>query len=205
MGQGNRPGWLAAASSRLAAAGMVMPFWFLGFATILGLTRAGYDPLRDPISGLGAQGVANALIWQLGGFFVSGLLELAYAGALWSTFRDVSMTALMLAVAALLAVSAAAPMPTQVHMVAGLLVFACFAVLPIAAWRRFRRLPEWADLSGASLVVGAVLVGWLLLLPNFGATQLGLWQRVFLVVAFAWQVVVASRIRRLARPSLRLA
>src|SRR4029078_13039391 len=83
-------------------------------------------------------------------------------------------------------------------------VFACFAVLPIAAWRRFRRLPEWADLSGASLVVGAVLVGWLLLLPNFGATQLGLWQRVFLVVAFAWQVIVASRIRRLARPSLRL-
>lgn len=180
-----------------------MPFWFLGFSTILGLTREGYDPLRDAISRLGAQGAANSLVWQLGGFFTGAVLELAYAGALWFTFRDAWMTGLMVAIAALLALSAAAPMPTPVHMIAGILAFACFALIPLAAWRQFHRLPEWADLSRASLVVGVVLVVWFLMGPNFD-DRLGLWQRAFLVVALGWQVIVASRVRRVARRSLGL-
>jgi hypothetical protein len=179
-----------------------MPFWFLGFATILGLTREGYDPLRDAISRLGEQGAANSLVWQLGGFFTGGVLELGYAGALWSTFRGALMTGLMVAIAALLATSAAAPMPMELHMIAGLVLFACLALLPLAAWRQFRRLPEWADLSRGSLVVGVVLVVWFLMQPNFEPDRLGLWQRAFLVVALGWQVIVASRVRRLARRSL---
>jgi len=189
----------------LAAAGVLMPLWFFGFATILGLTRAGYDPFRDAISRLGEQGVANSLIWQLGGFFTCGVLELGFAGALWLTFRGPWLAGLMVAIAALLATSAAAPMPTPVHMIAGLLLFACFALSPLAAWRQFRRLPEWADLSRGSLVVGVVLVIWLLLQPIFDPDRLGLWQRAFLVVALGWQVIVAWRVRRLARRSPALA
>jgi hypothetical protein len=178
-----------------------MPFWFFGFATILGLTRAGYDPLRDPISRLGELGAATSLVWQLGGFFACAVLELSFAGALWLTFRGPWMTGLMLAIAALLATSAAAPMPTPLHMIAGLLLVACFALIPLAAWRQFRRLPEWADLSRGSLVVGVVLVVWFLMQPLFDPDRLGLWQRAFLVVALGWQVVVALRVRRLAHRS----
>ncbi len=94
---------------------------------------------------------------------------------------------------------------TQLHMIAGLLLFACFALIPLAAWFAFRRRPEWADLSLGSLVVGVVLVVWFLLESNFEASQLGFWQRAFLVVALGWQVVVALRVRRLARQRVELA
>jgi hypothetical protein len=178
-----------------------MPFWILGFSTILGLTRPGYDLFRDPISRLGAQGVADAAVWQLGGFLISAVLELGYAAALWSTFRGPWLPGFTVAVAALLATSAAAPMPTSLHMIAGLLVFACLALIPLAAWRQFRRLPDWADLSRRSLVVGVVLVAWFLMQPMFVSDRFGFWQRAFLVVALGWQVIVASRVRRLASRS----
>jgi Protein of unknown function (DUF998) len=175
-----------------------MPFWFLGFATILGLTRQGYDPFRDPISRLGAEGTENALVWQVGGFLVAAVLELSFAVALWSAFRSIVLTGLMVAVAVLFAVSAAAPMPTQPHLIAGLTLFACLAVVPIAASIWFRRLPGWAGLWRSSLVVGVALVAWFLLQPAFDPDRLGLWQRAFLVVALGWQVIVALRVRRLA-------
>jgi len=202
MGQTSRPDRLAVAAPRLAAAGVVMPFWFFGLSTILGLTRAGYDFISDPISLLGAQGAPNALVWQLGGFLVCAALELAYAGALWAVFRRSFVAVLLVVIAALLAVSAAAPLGsalTQVHMLAGLVLFATFALISLAAWWEFRRRPDWADLSRASLVVGLVLVLWFLQEPNYEASRLGLWQRAFLVVALGWQVVVALRVRRLSR------
>ncbi|MEA2674319.1 MAG: hypothetical protein QOI92_1511 [Chloroflexota bacterium] len=205
MGQTDRPDWLTVAAPRLAIAGVVMPLWFLGFSTILGLTRAGYDLIGDPISRLGADGQANSLVWQLGGFFAAAVLELGLAGALWAVFGRSMVTALMIAIAALLAVSAAAPLGstlTQIHMLAGLTLFACFALLPLAAWRAFRRRPEWADMSRGSLVVGVVLVAWLLLEPQFEAYQLGFWQRASLLVALSWQLVVALRVRGLAHRRL---
>lgn len=208
MGEATRPGWLTLAAPRLAIAGVVMPFWILGFSTILGLTRAGYDLVSDPISRLGAQGATNSLVWQLGGFFAAATLELCYAGALWAVFRRSWVPALMVAIAALLAVSSAAPLGsrlTQVHMIAGILVFACLALIPLAARREFRRRPEWADLSRGSVAVGVLLVVWFLLEPNFEASRLGFWQRAFLVVALGWQVVVALRVRRLALRRVELA
>jgi len=42
---------------------------------------------------------------------------------------------------------------------------------------------------------------WFLMQPIFDPDRLGLWQRAFLVVALGWQVIVAWRIRRLARRS----
>jgi hypothetical protein len=208
MGQVTRPDWLTLAAPRLAIAGVVMPFWILGFSTILGLTRPGYDLVSDPISRLGQQGATNSVVWQLGGFFAAAALELGYAGALWAVLRRSLVTALMVAIAALLALSAATPLGstlTQVHMIAGLLLFACLALIPLAAWLEFRRRPEWADMARGSMVVGVLLVVWFLLEPNFEASRLGFWQRAFLVVALGWQVIVALRVRRLARRRLEMA
>jgi len=208
MSQTDRPDWLALAAPRLAIAGVVMPFLFLGLSTILALTRPGYDLVWDPISRLGEEGAADPLVWQLGGFLAAAALELGYAGALLAVFGRSLVAALMVAIAALLALSAAAPLGsnlTQVHMVAGLVLFATFALIPLAAWQAFRRRPEWADLSRGSLVVGVVLVVWFLLESNFEGSQLGFWQRAFLVVALGWQVVVALRVRHVARRRLELA
>jgi hypothetical protein len=208
MGQTGRPAWLTVAAPRLATAGVVMPLWFFGLSTVLGLLRAGYDFISDPISRLGAEGAPNAVVWQLGGFFVCAVLELAYAGALWATFGRSFVAVLMVAIAALLAVSAAAPLGstlTQVHMLAGLLLFACLTLISLAAGWEFRRRPEWADLWRASLVVGLVLVLWFLQEGSYEAARLGLWQRAFLIIALGWQVVVALRVRRLSRQHLELA
>ena len=184
-----------------------MPFWILGFSTFLALTRPGYDLVWDPISKLGAEGVPNALTWQLGGFFVAAVLELGYAGALWAVPGRSLVPALMVAIAAMLALSAAAPLGsslTQVHMLAGLVLFACLAASPIAAWWTFRRRAEWAGLARLSLVVGAALVVWFLLEPQFEFSSLGFWQRTFLMVALSWDLVVALRVRRLARRHVEL-
>jgi hypothetical protein len=208
MGQTGRPAWLTVAAPRLAAAGVVMPFWLFGLSTILGVTRAGYDFISDPISTLGGEGAPNAVVWQLGGFFVCAVLELAYAGALFAAFGRSFVAVLMVVIAGLLALSAAAPLGstlTQVHMLAGLVLFACLALSPLAAAWEFRRRPEWGDLSRASLVVGLVLILWFLQEGSYEASRLGLWQRAFLIIALGWQVVVALRVRRLSRPHLELA
>ncbi|MBI2781463.1 MAG: hypothetical protein HYX55_06685 [Chloroflexi bacterium] len=75
MGQASRPAWLTVGAPRLAIAGVVMPLWFLGFSTILALTRTGYDLVWDPISRLGANGAADPLIWQVGGFLAAAVHE----------------------------------------------------------------------------------------------------------------------------------
>ena len=179
-----------------------MPLWLLGLSTFLGLTRAGYDLVWSPISGLGAEGVPNGWVWQLGGFGESAALELLHAVAVWAVFDRALLTAITVAVAALLAISAAAPLGsslTDVHQLAGLLAFACLALIPLAAWRPFRARAEWAGLSGGSVVVGVLLVAAVLLESRLEAYGLGLWQRAFLVVALGWQLVVALRVRRQLR------
>ena len=198
MSEAGRSGPLAVAAPRLAVAGVLMPVWLLGFSTILGLTRPGYDLYWDPISKLGADGVPNAALWQLGGFLASAVLEIVFAAALWGVFGRTWVAGLTAAFAALLAVSAAAPQDSalaDVHMLAGLLAFGSFALVPLAAWRLFRRRPGYADLARVSMLVGAALVGWYVVELGSMIFPLGIWERVFLVIGLGWQIVIALRVR----------
>jgi hypothetical protein len=201
MAHEGRPASLTVNAPRLALAGVVMPFWVLGFSTILALTRTGYDLVWDPISKLGAEGARDPLIWQLGGFFVGGVLELAYAGALWATLGR-SLAAVLTGVSgAMLVLSAFAPLGsslTNIHQLAGIVLFVCLALTPLAAWLQLRGRPEWTGVALPSLIVSGLLILWLVLLPNFASYQLGFWQRTLLLVALGWQVVFALRVRRMA-------
>ena len=205
-------------SGRLALAGILMPIWFLGFATLLGATRAGYDPLRDAISELGEQGAPNPFLWQLGGFLVAAGIEFAYAWALKAEFGARALFWLTALASGALAVAAGAPcdpgcppVPTSptmaVHTVAGLTFFGMLTVIPFAAWWSFRRRAGWRDLAWATLAVGVGLGVLFVVGPSLGADRIGVWQRSFLLIAFTWQGVVAwrlhARLRVPAREPLR--
>ena len=86
------------------------------------------------------------------------------------------------------------------HTVVGLTAFAATCVIPLAAWRTFRRRAEWHALAPPSLIAGVVLVGLFLAGPVlFGAEHVGWWQRLTLTIAGAWAAAVALRLYRLLR------
>jgi hypothetical membrane protein len=198
---------------RFALAGVFEPLWLFGLSISLGLLRPGYEPWRDAISELGERGAANALLWNLGGFGVIAVLYAVYAiavrglfGSGW-LFRLTVLQAIFIAASASFNCDAGCPPVPQSgtmlgHMIAGLAYFAVTCVLPLVAWRTFRLRSEWAPYARPSLFVGLVLVALFIIGPFLGADRVGIWQRTTLVVAYAWQIAVALRLReRLPRAS----
>jgi hypothetical membrane protein len=191
---------------RLALAGVLEPVWLLGFSFVLGVLRAGYDPLRDAISELGERGAPSALLWNVGGFGVVALLYAAYAIAVRASlgpgwlFRLTVLQATFIAASASFNCDAGCPAVPQSgsmlgHMLAGLAYFAITCVLPLIAWNTFRGRTEWAGYARPSLLVGIVLIGLFVVGPFLGQDRVGIWQRTTLVVAYAWQIAVALRLR----------
>jgi hypothetical protein len=207
-----------AIASRFALAGVLMPVWLLGFATLLGATRSDYDPFRDAISELGADGAASPLLWQIAGFGVAAALELAYALALRREFGRGWLVGLSVVVSIALVASAGAPcdpgcppVPASgkmaVHTIAGLSVFLAMVLLPIAGWRAFRRRGPWIGTASVSLGFGIVLGVLFVIGPMLGPDRIGIWQRAFLTTFAIWQGIVAWRLdgRLRSRASLRTA
>jgi hypothetical membrane protein len=192
----------------LALAGVLQPFWLFGVSISLGLLRPDYDPLRDAISELGERGAPNALLWNVGGFGVLALLYAGYAiaiqgwlGSRW-LFRLTVLQAIFIAAGASFNCDAGCPAVPQSgtmlgHIIAGLGYFAVTCVVPLVAWRTFRGRSEWARYARPSLLVGLVLLALFLIGPFLGQDRVGVWQRTTLLVAYAWQIPVALRLRRL--------
>jgi hypothetical membrane protein len=189
----------------LAFAGVFLPVLLLGGSLVLGAVRPGYDPLRDALSELGEQGATNALLWDIGGFGGSALLYALYSVAIragfgggW-LFRLVVLQAIATAGSGLFSCDAGCP-PVAVstsgwlHTVSGLTYFAVTALLPFVAWRSFRSRTEWRSLASVSLGMGVLLTVLFFIGPALGADRVGLWQRTFLVPAFAWQIALALRL-----------
>jgi len=194
-----------AIAPRLALFGILTPIWLLGFATVLGATRAGYDPFRNAISELGADGSPNPLVWQIGGFAVAATLELVYAFALLREFGRAWLVWLTVAISILLFASGSAPcdpgcpaMPASgkmaIHAFAGLSVFASMMLLPIVGWRTFRARSAWVGFASGSLGVGVVLTVLFAIGPVLGPDRIGIWQRTFLTIFGTSQGVVAWRL-----------
>jgi len=194
--------------ARFALAGVVLPVWLLGGSLVFGALRPGYAPLRDAISELGERGAPNALVWNIGGFGIVALLYGLYAIALragfgsgW-LFRLAVLQAIFIAAGASLDCDPGCPPVPQTttmlgHMIVGLAYFAITTVLPLVAWQTFRRLPEWRPYARPSLAVGVLLVALFFIGPTLGQDRVGVWQRVVLVIAYAWQIAVAVHLRAL--------
>lgn len=207
VGMTNRP-----VIANVALAGIVQPIWILGGSAVVGALRPGYEPLRDAISELGERGAATSLAWNLGGFGVAALLYALYAVAVrvglsdgW-TFRLVALQAILLAGSGAFACDPGCPMVPRsttmwLHTIFGLGYFATTTLLPLVAWRALRHRAEWQALSRASLGAGAILIVLFVVGPSLGEDRIGLWQRTFLVAAYAWQAAIAWHLSRLLRRS----
>jgi hypothetical protein len=68
-------------------------------------------------------------------------------------------------------------------------------VLPLVAWRVFRKRPEWRSLAFISLMTGLLLIAFLLVGPVvLGAERIGIYQRTMLVVGGAWAALFVQRL-----------
>ena len=197
-------------SPLLALAGAVQPIWFLGGSQLFGSWRSGYD-VSHAISELGQQGSTNAAAWNVLGFGGSALLYALFAGAISAAldrgwlFRLTALQAVSIAASGLFGCDPGCPPMMSswqgwAHTVAGLLYFAVTCIVPVVAWRTFRRRAGWRSLAPVSLVAGVVLVGLFLAGPFlFGPELVGIWQRLTLIVAGAWATAAALRLHRSLR------
>lgn len=197
-------------SSLLALAGALQPIWFLGGSLLFGSWRSGYD-VSHAISALGEQGSTNAVAWNVLGFGGSALLYTLFAGAVSAAlgrgwlFRLTALQAVSIAASGTFGCDPGCPPMMSswqgwAHTVVGLLYFAVTCIVPVVAWRTFRRRAPWRSLAPASLVAGVVLVGLFFAGPFlFGPELVGIWQRLTLLVAGAWATLVALRVHRSLR------
>jgi hypothetical protein len=65
----------------LTLVGIAGPICYVGFVTLLGLLWAGYDPIRQTQSELGAVGAPHGLLMNVAGFMGLGVVILAFAAA----------------------------------------------------------------------------------------------------------------------------
>ncbi len=209
-----RRGWTTALLLGGVIAGPVFVTAFL----IEGATRAGYDPMRLPVSLLS---VGDDGWMQVVNFVVDGLLTLGFASALFRALRRQGGTAstlgpLLLAVLSLAIVGAglfstdpgagfpggvAPPNEPSAHSVLhDLASLVTFTILPVSClvfaqlfWaRRERRWAVYSLITGAALAVGFIV----LLIGFNGETALsdiaGLIQRLWIVVGWAWLSLLAA-------------
>jgi len=192
-----------------ALAGVLEPVWFLGGSLVFGALRPGYD-MGHAISELGQQGSTYAVVWNIVGFGGSALLYALFATAIGAAvgrgwlFRSISVQAIAFAASGTFSCDPGCPpvMSTWqgwAHTVSGLVAFVVTCIIPLVAWRTFLPRAEWRSLAAVSLIVGVVLVGLFFAGPIFFGTtdRVGIWQRLTLVTAGAWQAAVALRLWRL--------
>lgn len=191
--------------SVFALAGALQPIWFLGGSILFGSERPGYDATHA-ISELGQQGSTNAIAWNVLGFGGSGVLYGLFASAIgvafgrgW-LFRMTVVQAVLIMAGGVFSCDTGCP-PVMLswqgwaHTVVGLSFFAITSLLPLVAWRTFRRRARWHALATFSLIIGLTAVGLFVVGPFvFGADRVGLYQRITLGIVGVWAIAVALRV-----------
>jgi len=200
-----------------AVAGMIGPLLFTVGFVVQGLFRHDeYDPIAETVSALEAG--PNGWIQQLN-FFVFGILVMLFGIGLrtalqtrrrWIAFAVVAWWAVGLLMAGLFPLRENADGqtydPTELHQPNGAVFFlSTWVGLAILSWclrsdRRWRDLVPYTMITSAAL---AVLFGVLaaLAIPDSGPLHpwAGLLQRLVLAVWFPSLVVLAARLRKVAR------
>jgi hypothetical membrane protein len=192
--------------------GVLAPLLWASAIVVCGMLRPGYSHFAQYISELGERGSSTELIMRYAAFVPTGLMHLAFAGALASTFRS---SRLGLLAAVLLGVNGLARLsagffpcetgcedPTgspgqRIHSLSAGVGFLALAVSTVLWSVVFRRAPDLRNLAAYSLVSGVLGLAFLLLmLWTEHGTARGLFERLSSGVLSLWILVFALRLQR---------
>lgn len=194
----------------LALAGVVGPLFFLLMLTMLGLLRPGYSAISQAGSDLGVG--PNA--WMLNSsFFITGLLLIAFAIGFFVEMRQLLGKRRRVACLVLLILSGIgfitlgifteAPATVTLHWTLGLPLATLppVVVYAIAGWQ-WQRVHGWRGYGWYSLLtvvgtVGSYLLTFAFFDPASPWSRIhigGLMERFFILVIFAWYIVIGWRV-----------
>ena len=196
-----------------AIAGFIGPILFGIIAFALGFRWTGYDPLTSTISELGATNAPTMGLQALN-FAILGSLTIVFAVGLAvqnGRFRSTSLLVGIygfgtLVVAGLpcdpgCSFKGTSPVQTA-HSLDALISFVVLAIAPLFFWQSSKTLPSWTKISLVSLGVGIgsiiLLFAYLAITVLSLSPYVGLVQRIFLGLLFAWMITLAYKIARLS-------
>jgi hypothetical protein len=193
-------------------AGVAGPILFGILLIDLGYRWAGYDPLTQTISELGARNAPNMALQALN-FGILGTLTTIFVigltihnGLFRSTSTLVGVYGLGTSLVAFLPCDPGFPamggsVVQLAHSLDALISFATLAVSPLIFWSSSRTVPTWMKMSRWSLRVAVVSIPLLLTYLAIEVFSLvpytGLFQRIFLGLLFAWMIGIAFHLLRL--------
>jgi len=198
---------------RLAAiCGMMAPITLTSAIFIAGALRPGYNHVMQYISALGEQGDTSAYVMNFGGFFLFGLLLMAFAFGFFhridlkelskmnSYVETLTLMAPILIVFSAVGYMAAAfwtGIDATLHGVAGVFAMWVFS-LPLITIFTFRNDRRWHNIWVLSLVIfiSQVIIGLTFKLSS--SDMIGLAQRMGYVPTLVWVELVSIKLYRLA-------
>ena len=202
---------------RIGFLGIGAGILFWSASVILAWLRPSYSHVVNTMSELGARGTPNAVLWNVAGFIVPGIL-LAITGATIartantqpSLSRTLATGFLLLAG---LAIAGQGMMPatmvngvadvtstsTRGHFISSLVSAAAWAVGAFLLAGPMKRNPDWRGLSIVNVVL--VVLALAAALSLRGALPDGLAQRIGNAFFWAWFVVMSLKLVSLSRAS----
>lgn len=188
---------------RLAAvAGVLAPVSYTAAYLIGGAIKPGYNPLVQYVSEIGVGGDAASVVMNFGGFLLCGLFYILFAFGL---SRRMKVNDLMGEIVPVLVgisgggfvATAFFPMDVRLHALTSF--FASFIqVAPLFGIYVLWKDDRWKNLWIFSLVVAVITISISVPFDYVLPTLPGLHQRLVFLPVFAWIVVVAFRLFRLA-------
>jgi len=195
----------------LAVCGILGPILYTIVLIIVGLLRPSYNHVTQYMSELGEVGGPHAIIMNIAGFFMLGLLMIAFASGLHrgiSERRGSKLGPALIAVAgagaALIAIfpvnpsSVNPPLTGMMHGVSAMTLGVGMTLAPFAIANRLKHDQRWKGYRSYSLATGVVTaVAGFIFFSIHPEGWMGLLQRVALGVPLLWMEVMAIRLLRL--------
>jgi len=200
------------ASVLLAICGVLGPILYTIVLVTVGFLHPGYNHARQLISELGAVGAPNAMIMNLAGFSLLGILTIAFSFGLYLNMKDgisskIGLAFLVVSGVGQIAVGFFPCDPGCVnvsftgimHVVSARILWIGMVIAQFAIAQPFRNDPKWERYWGYTLATGLVtliigiMLGFVVIEGWTGALQ-----RVFNGVRLLWIEIIAIRLLRLS-------
>jgi hypothetical membrane protein len=192
--------------------GVLAPLLWASAIVLCGILRPGFSHFAQYISELGERGSSTELLMRYLAFVPTGLMHLAFAGALVSTFRNGRLgvaAALLLGLNGLARIAAGffpcevgceetGSLGQRMHSLSAGVGFLALAVSTILWSVVFKRTRDLGGLAAYSVVSGVLGLAFLLLMlwsAEHGAAR-GLFERLSSGVLSLWILAFALRLQR---------